>query len=91
MRSLVDGSGKLDPRDAARIKTALDDKIAAAVKGPTVEGVPDMDHVSAFQTNVDLTNNVLTTRQIRVTVQLVPTVPIENAATDIGFTGSIAA
>jgi len=91
VRSLVDGTGKLDPRDAVRIKTALDDKIAAALKGPTVEGVPDMDHVSGFKTTVDLTNNVLTTRQIKVTVQLVPTVPIENAATDIGFTGSIVA
>lgn len=89
VRTLTDGTGTLDPRDATRIETAVRARIAAELKGPTVEAVPDMNHVTAFQYVVDLTNDVFHTRQIKSTVRLVPTVPIENAATEIGFTGSI--
>lgn len=91
VRILTDGSGFLDPRDAERIRTAVTVQLRAALKGPTVEGVPDMDHVSDLLVTVDLANNVKATRQIHITVQLVPTFPIENAATDIGLTGSLAA
>jgi pimeloyl-ACP methyl ester carboxylesterase len=91
VRILTDGTGKLDVRDAERIKKALETAIRAVVKGPTVEGVPDMDHVTDFRVSVDTTNDVKTTRLIKPAVQLVPTFPIEGAATDIGFVGSLAA
>lgn len=91
VRIVTDGSGTLDPRDASRIETALTMALRAALKGPTVEGVPDMDHVTDLKVTVDLTNNVKLNRQIHTVVQLVPTFPIENAATELGLTGSIAA
>jgi hypothetical protein len=91
VRILTDGSGTLDPRDAIRIETAITTALRAALKGPTVEGVPDMDHVTDLKVTVDLTNNVKLNRQIHTVVQLVPTFPIENAATELGLTGSIAA
>lgn len=91
VRILTDGSGTLDPRDAERIRTALTVALRAALKGPTVEGVPDMDHVTDLSVTVDLTNNVKLTRQIHTVVQLVPTFPIESEATELGFTGSLAA
>lgn len=91
VRIVTDGSGTLDPRDASRIETAITMALRAALKGPTVEGVPDMDHVTDLKVTVDLTNNVKLNRQIHTVVQLVPTFPIENAATELGLTGSIAA
>lgn len=90
VRVLTDGTGRLDPRDAVRIQQAVTTALRAALKGPTVEGVPDMDHVSDLAYTVDLTNDVKTTRQIHGVLQLVPTFPIESAATEIGLTGSIA-
>lgn len=89
VRTLSDGTGRIDPLDAVRIEAAVRTSLSAALKGPTIETVPGMDHVSAFKYTVDLTNNVLTTKQIKSTLQLVPTVPIENAFTEVGFTGSI--
>lgn len=91
VRILTDGTGHLDPRDAVRIEKAVTTAVRAALKGPTVEGVPDMDHVTDLKYTVDLTNDVKSTRQIKGSLQLVPTFPIENATTEVGFTGSIAA
>lgn len=90
VRTLTDGSGQIDPRDAVRIE--------AAVKSALKNGLTDLltiegfkGHVSGLQYVVDLTNNVLTTRQLKSTLRLVPLPPIESFATEIGFTGSIAA
>lgn len=91
VRIVLDGTGRLDVRDAERIRKALETAIRDVVKGPTVEGVPDMDHVSGFAVSVDTTNDVKTSRVIKPAVQLVPTFPIEGAATEIGFVGSLAA
>ena len=91
VRILSDGTGRLDPRDAARIQTAVTLALTAALKGPTVEGVPDMDHVSAFKFTVDTSTDIRPSRQIKATLQIVPTYPVENVTTDVGFTGSIAA
>jgi hypothetical protein len=62
VRILTDGTGRIDPLDAVRIEKAVTSKLRAAIKGPTVEGVPDMDHVSDLLFTVDLTNDVKTTR-----------------------------
>ncbi len=91
VRILTDGTGRINPLDAVRIEKAVTTQLRAALKGPTVEGVPDMDHVSDLLFKVDLTNDVKTTRQTLYTLQLVPTIPIENQVTSVGLTGSLAA
>lgn len=89
VRTLTDGTGQIDPRDAVRIETAVRSALKSGLSDPnTIEGFPG--HVSALQYVVDLTNNVLTTRQLRSALRLVPLPPIEGFVTDIGFTGSIA-
>jgi len=90
VRTLTDGTGQIDPRDAVRIETAVRAALKSGLSDPiTAEGFPG--HVSALQYVVDLTNNVLSTRQLKSTLRLVPLPPIEGFVTDIGFTGSIAA
>jgi hypothetical protein len=91
VRILSDGTGRLDPRDAIRIQTAVTLALTAELKGPTVEGVPDMDHVSAFAFTVDTSTDMRPNRQLKATFQAVPTYPVEGLVTDVGFTGSLAA
>lgn len=91
VRILTDGTGRIDPRDAVRIEKAVTSQLRAALAGPTVEGVPDMNHVTGLLFTVDLNNDVKTTRQTQYTLQLVPTIPIENQVTSVGLTGSLAA
>lgn len=91
VRTLTDGTGRINPLDAVRIEKAVTAKLRAAYKGPTVEAVPDMNHVTDLQFTVDLTNDVKTTRQLLYTLQLVPTIPIEGQVTSVGLTGSLAA
>jgi hypothetical protein len=90
VRTLLDGTGALDPRDAIRIATMvrsdLKDEILDAIN---VEGFAG--HVSALEYVVDLSNNALKTRQLKSTVRAVPLPPIEGFTTDIGFTTSLAA
>jgi hypothetical protein len=90
VRVLTDGTGRLDPRDAVRIESAVRSALKDGLLDPiNAEGFPG--HVSGLEYTVDLTNNVLTTRQLKSTLRLVPLPPIESFATEIGFTGSIAA
>jgi hypothetical protein len=77
-------------RDAVRIEAAVRAQIKARITDPiNAEGFAG--HVSAIEYVVDLTNDVLRTRQLKSTVRAVPLPPLESIATDIGFTGSIAA
>jgi hypothetical protein len=89
VRSLLDGSGNLDPRDARRIETMvrsdLKDELLDAINIEGFEG-----HVSALEYVVDLTNNALKTRLLRSTLRAIPLPPIEGFVTDIGFTSSLA-
>jgi hypothetical protein len=90
VRVLTDGTGRIDPRDAVRIEAAVRSALKSGLLDPiNAEGFPG--HVSGLEYLVDLTNNVLTTRQLKSTLRLVPLPPIESIATEIGFTGSIAA
>ncbi len=90
VRVLADGTGRIDPRDAVRIEAMVRAALKAGLMDPiSVEGFPG--HVSALEYVVDLSNNVLLTRQLKSVCRLVPLAPIESIATEIGFTGSIAA
>lgn len=90
VRVLADGTGRIDPRDAVRIEAAVRAAIKNRITDPiNIEGFPG--HVSAIEYVVDLTNDVLRTRQLKSTVRAVPLAPLESISTEIGFTGSIAA
>lgn len=90
VRTLLDGTGAIDPRDARRIETMvrtdLKDEILDAI---TVEGFAS--HVSGLEYVVDLTANALKTRNLKSTLRAIPLPPIEGFTTDIGFTTSLAA
>jgi hypothetical protein len=88
VRVLADGTGRIDPRDAVRIEAAVRATIKSRILDPiNAEGFKG--HVSAVEYVVDLTNDVLRTRQLKSTVRAVPLAPLESIATEIGFTGSI--
>ncbi len=90
VRVLTDGTGRINPLDAVRIESAVRSALKDGLLDPiNVEGFAG--HVSGLEYMVDLTNNVLTTRQLKSTLRLVPLPPIESIATEIGFTGSLAA
>ncbi len=90
VRVLTDGTGRLDPRDAVRLEAAVRAALKDGLLDPiNAEGFPG--HVSGLEYVVDLNNNVLTTRQVKSTLRIVPLPPIESLATEIGFTGSLAA
>jgi hypothetical protein len=88
VRVLTDGTGRIDPRDAVRIEAMVRSALKDGLLDPiNAEGFAG--HVSALQYAVDLSNNVLTTRQLKSTLRLVPLPPIESIANEIGFTNSI--
>jgi hypothetical protein len=88
VRVLSDGTGRIDPRDAVRIEAAVRAALKAKITDPkNAEGFNG--HVSDIEYVVDLTNDVLRTRQLKSTVRAVPLAPLESIATEIGFTGSI--
>lgn len=88
VRVLADGTGRIDPRDAVRIEAMVRSALKDGLLDPiNAEGFAG--HVSALQYVVDLSNNVLTTRQLKSTLRLVPLPPIESIATEVGFTSSI--
>lgn len=90
VRVLTDGTGRIDPRDAVRIEAMVRAALKAAITDPvTAEGFAG--HVAGLEYVVDLNNDVLRTRQLKSTCRAVPLPPIESFATEIGFTGSIAA
>jgi hypothetical protein len=88
VRVLTDGTGRIDPRDAAQIETMVRSALKAEILDPiNAEGRPG--HVSGLEYLVDLNNNILTTRQLKSVCRAVPLPPIESIATEIGLTSSI--
>lgn len=84
-----DGTGQIDDRDAVRIETAVRQALSAALMQPTnVEGFKG--HVSAFSYTVDRENDVLSTKELRSSLSMIPLPPIEGITTDLGFTRSVA-
>lgn len=89
VRVLTDGTGRLDPRDAVRIEAAVRSALKSQILDP-INADGFAGHVSGLEYTVDLSNNVLTTRQLKSTCRAVPLPPIESFATEIGFTDSLA-
>ncbi len=92
LRSLVDGTGRLDPRDANRIANVTRAALARAV-GPGPEGPTNIEgyngHVSGIAYSVNQSNDYLSTRTTRGSVAAVPLSPNEQMVTDIGFARSL--
>lgn len=88
IRALSDGTGRINPLDAERINAALRAQLKIELRDPiNVEGFPG--HVSDLAYAVDLNWDVLRTRKFKASLRMVPTVPIEGADTEIGFTTNI--
>jgi hypothetical protein len=87
LRSLVDGTGRLDPNEAIRIEGAIKGLIDARLRDPVnVEG--QKGHVAATSYKIDLTNDYLATRTVNSTGVAVPLSPVETFDGEVGLTRS---
>lgn len=87
-RTLTDGSGKIDPRDAARIDTRVQGKLDTGLIDPiTDEGTKG--YVSAVQFATDQTNDVLTSSIIQGDTRIVPRAQAERIITTIALTQQV--
>ncbi|MGW8285754.1 MAG: DUF2586 family protein [Candidatus Deferrimicrobiaceae bacterium] len=67
-RTLTDGTGRIDPRDAARVNARVNDALDAALKDPhNLDGIP---HVSDVLYTTDETTDVANTDTITGTVAI---------------------
>lgn len=88
LRALADGTGNLSKSDATRIEGAIKARLSAVLKEPeNIEGYKG--HVSDLDYTVDLTNDFLSTRQVRSTAAAVPLQAVEEFVTSVGLTRSI--
>lgn len=88
VRVLTDGTGRIDPRDAAAWRQVALSKLRIRLTEPlNAEGV--RGHVSGVDVTVDTTNNVLASGQVLVTVALVPLGYAETIAIDVGYATAI--
>lgn len=88
LRSLKDGTGKLDPRDGSRVNAAVRRALKAVLLDPVnIEGYKG--HVSGLSYAVDETNDFLSSREMLSNGFAVPLVPVETIKTQIGFARSV--
>jgi hypothetical protein len=89
VRVLTDGTGKIDPRDAKILEQEVQVALNAALKRPmTIEGFNG--HVSDLSYTIDRDNDVLTSKTIRSSCNVVPLPPIEGVETTVGFSRAVA-
>jgi hypothetical protein len=87
-RVLTDGSGKIDPRDAARINGRVNNGLTDNLLNPTTdEGTKGF--VSAANFAVDQTVNILTSSTIEGNTRLVPRAQTQNITTTVSLTQQI--
>lgn len=88
LRSLTDGSGNVDPRDAARVNKAIRADLKAALLDPAnIEGFNG--HVSGISYAVDETTNFLSMQDLQSAFGAVPLPPIGSFTTTAGFARSV--
>jgi hypothetical protein len=88
VRTLTDGTGYIDPRDAARIDSHVNRQLQAGLMDDVnPEGF--RGHLTSVLGSTDLANDVLTTRNVNFNVSAIPLPPIEGITANIGFTRSI--
>jgi len=85
VRLRTDGTGRIDPRDAARRERPVNASLASALTEPdNAEGTKG--HVTSVAYLVDQTNNVATSDQTLGSVQMVPLGYSEKIKVTLGFT-----
>jgi hypothetical protein len=88
LRSLKDGTGRIDPRDGSRVNAAVRRALKAVLLDPTnIEGYKG--HVSGLSYAVDETNDFLSSREMLSAAFAVPLVPVETIKTQLGFARSV--
>lgn len=84
LRVLTDGTGRIDPRDAATWRAVVMRALRARLTEPlNAEGFAG--HVSDLDVTVNQSNNVLTSGQVLVTVAIVSLGYAETIAIDVGY------
>lgn len=70
-RALTDGTGHIDPRDAATIESQVSDNLADELTRP-LNAKGENGHVSGFSYTIDQTVNIITTGQLVSKLGIVP-------------------
>jgi hypothetical protein len=87
-RALVDGTGRIDPRDAARmngrVNNGLNDRLITPVTDEGTKG-----YVSGAQFAIDETINILTSSRLQGDTRVVPRPQAEQVETTIALTQTI--
>lgn len=84
LRTRTDGSGQIDPRDAAQIDKAVQDLLDQELMQP-INASGNPGHVSAVSYAVSLTNNIISTSQLVTSVAIVPLGYSKLIATTLAF------
>lgn len=88
LRSVTDGTGHIEAKDANRINTAVSRALAAKLTEPVnVEG--RKGHIAGFTYAVDETTDFLRTQQFQASAAFVPDSPVEGMVTTAGFTAQL--
>lgn len=87
-RAKTDGTGSIDPRDAARVNKEVRARLQSAlIDDPNDQGTTG--HCSEFSYAVVETNNILSTGQLQSSARVIPFANAEQIATSIGFATAI--
>jgi hypothetical protein len=90
VRVLTDGSGKINPVDAADIDRVVEAKLRQALTEPTnAEGTRGF--VSGLSYKVDRDYDVLSNSKVRAKLRIVPLGYIKELETNVGFTAKLGA
>jgi hypothetical protein len=85
---LTDGTGRIKPSAASRLEREIQRPLKNALVDPTnVEG--DKGHISDLAVQVDRENDVLNTRNVIITVSMVPLGYVDNATVTIQYVASL--
>jgi hypothetical protein len=88
VRTLTDGTGRIDPRDKAFIETAVSKQIRAALLLPTNEQGTH-GYITDFSFSINGETNVLSTGQLECTTIIVPFAYLREITVDIGLSDTI--
>jgi hypothetical protein len=89
VRTLTDGTGAINPLDAQYLADGVRSALRSTLVTPTKDGLPSQ--ISGQQYDIDLTNNVQSTRTLRSTYAQVPNPPVETVAMVVGFATKVTA
>lgn len=91
VRTLTSGTaeeiGCIDPRDAATLQKDVKAALDVALKKKTSEGLPQ--YCSGYSYSINLTNKILSTRELQSSGRIGPLANIEQVTTEIGFSQEI--